>query len=154
MPVPCARWAKSSIMMPTQYLAAMVYYFVAAEADETRTITNKGMAALFELQPSNLHKLVSGRKYAGGSKGEGKKASSLQELEDRSEPMVKVIKKKAVPAAAGSSKGESRGKSSGKVTVTKVPPKLIPLPFLDEETPAAGTRSSRKKQKGDDTGKK
>ena len=105
MPVPCERWAKSSIMMPTQYLAAMVYYFVAAAADETRTITNKGVAALFNLQPSNLHKLVSGRKYAGGSKGEGKKASSLQELEDRSEPMVKVIKKKAVPAAAGSSKG-------------------------------------------------
>ena len=145
MPVPCARWAKSSIMMPTQYLAAMVYYFVAAEADETRTITNKGVATLFELQPSNLHKLVSGRKYAGGSKGEGKKASSLQELEDRSEPMVKVIQKKAVPAAAGSSKGGGRGKSPGKVTVTKAPPKLIPLPFLDKETPAAGTRSSRKK---------
>ena len=154
VPVPCAHWAKSSIMMPTQYLAAMVYYFVAAAADETRTVTNKGVAALFELQPSNLHKLVSGRKYAGGSKGEGKKASSLQELEDRSEPMVKVIKKKAVPAAAGSFKGGGRGKSSGKVTVTKAPPKLIPLPFLDEETPAAGTRSSRKKQKGDDTGKK
>ena len=154
MPVPCERWAKSSIMMPTQYLSAMVYYFVAAEADETRTITNKGVAALFNLQPSNLHKLVSGRKYAGGSKGEGKKASSLQELEDRSEPMVKVIKKKAVPAAAGSSKGRGRGKSSGKVKVTKAPSKLIPLPFLDEETPAAGTRSSRKKQKGEDTDKK
>ena len=74
--------------------------------------------------------------------------SSLQELEDRSEPMVKVIKKKAAPAAAGSSKGGGRGKSSDKVKVTKAPPKLIPLPFLDEETPAAGTRSSRKKQKG------
>ena len=154
MPVPCERWAKSSIMMPTQYLAAMVYYFVAAAADETRTITNKGVAALFNLQPSNLHKLVSGRKYAGGSKGEGKKASSLQELEDRSEPMVKVIKKKVAPAAAGSSKGGGRGKSSDKVKVTKAPPKLIPLPFLDEETPAAGTRSSRKKQKGEDTDKK
>ena len=154
MPVPCERWAKSSIMMPTQYLAAMVYYFVAAAADETRTITNKGVAALFNLQPSNLHKLVSGRKYAGGSKGEGKKASSLQELENRSEPMVKVIKKKAVPAAAGNSKGRGRGKSSGKVKVTKAPSKLIPLPFLDEETPAAGTRSSRKKQKGEDTDKK
>ena len=154
MPVPRARWAKSNIMMPTQYLAAMVYYFVAAVADETRTITNKGVAALFELQPSNLHKLVSGRKYAGGSKGEGKKASSLQELEDRSEQMVKVIKKKSVPAAAGSSKGGGRGKSSGKVTVTKAPPKLVSLPFIDEETPAAGTRSSRKKRKGGDTDEK
>ena len=154
MLVPRARWAKSTIMMPTQYLAAMVYYFVAAVADETRTITNKGVAALFELQPSNLHKLVSGRKYAGGSKGEGKKASSLQELEDRSEPMVKVIKKKSVPAAAGSSKGGGRSKSSGKVAVTKAPPKLVLLPFFDEETPAAGTRSSRKKRKGGDTDEK
>ena len=154
MPVPCARWVKSSIMMPTQYLAAMVYYFVAAVADETRTITNKGVAALFELQPSNLHKLVSGRKYAGGSKGEGKKASSLKELEERSEPMVKVTRKKGPPAAAGSSKSGGKGKSSSKVAVTKAPPKVIPLPFLDEETPAAGTRSARKKQKGDDTGKK
>ena len=109
---------------------------------------------MFNLQPSNLHKLVTGRKYAGGSKGEGKKVSSLQELEDRSKPMVKVIKKKAVPAGAGSSKGGGRGKSSGKVKVTKTPSKLIPLPFLDEETPAAGTRSSQKKQKGEDTDKK
>ena len=47
-----------------------------------------------------------------------------------------------------------KAKSSEKVKVTKAPPKIIPLPFLDDETPASGTRASRKKQKGDDTQKK
>ena len=157
MPVPVLRWSESSIMLPTQYLAAMVYYFVAAEADSTRTVTNKGVATMFKLAPSNLHKLVSGKKYAGGSKGEGKKASSLKELEERSEAMVKVIRKKTVSSVAGSSKSggkAGKAKSSEKVKVTKAPPKIIPLPFLDNETPASGTRGSRKKQKGDDTQKK
>ena len=94
MRVPVLRWSESSIMLPTQYLAAMVYYFVAAEADSTCTVTNKGVATMFKLSSSNLHKLVSRKRYAGGSKGEGKKASSLKELEERSEPMVQVIKKK------------------------------------------------------------
>ena len=144
-------------MLPTQYLAAMVYYFVAAEADSTRTVTNKGVATKFKLSPSNLHKLVSRKKYAGGSKGEGKKASSLKELEARSESMEKVTRKKMVSSAAGGSKSGGRvgkGKSTEKVKVTKAQPKIIPLPFLDNETLASGTRGSRKKQKGDDTQKK
>ena len=153
MPVPVLRWSDSSIMLPTQYLAAMVYYFVAAEAE----VTNKGVATMFKLSPSNLHKLVSGKKYAGGSKGKGKKASSLRQLEERSESMVKVIRKKTVSSAAGSSKSGGKVgkvKSSEKVKVTKAPPKVIPLPFLDNETPASWTRGSRKKQKGDDIQKK
>ena len=157
VPVPVLQWSESSIMLPTQYLAAMVYYFVAAEADSRCTVTNKGVATMFKLSPSNLHKLVSGKKYAGGSKGEGKKTSSLKELEERSEPMVQVIKKKPVSSAAGSSKSGGRSgkvKSTEKVKVTKAQLKLIPLPFLDDETPASGTRGSRKKQKGDDTQKK
>ena len=85
VPVPVLRWSDSSIMLPTQYLAAMVYYFVAAEADSTHTVTNKGVATMFKLSLGNLHKLVSGKKYAGGSKGEEKKASFLRELEERSE---------------------------------------------------------------------
>ena len=156
MPVPVLRWSESSIMLPTQYLVAMVYYFVAAEADSTRTVTNKGVATMFKLAPSNLHKLVSRKKYAGGSKGEGKKASSLKELEERSEAMVKVIRKKTVSSVAGGSKsGGKAGKAkfSEKVKVTKALPKIIPLPSLDNETPASGTRGSRKKQKGDDTQK-
>ena len=157
VPVPVLQWSESSIMLPTQYLAAMVYYFVVAEVDSTRTVTNKGVAAMFKLAPSNLHKLISGKKYAGGSKGEGRKASSLKELEDRSETMVKVSRKKTVSGAAGGFKSggkAGKAKSSDKVKVTKVPPKIIPLPFFDDETPASGTRGSRKKQKGDDTEKK
>ena len=49
VPVPVLRWSDSSIMLPTQYLAAMVYYFVAAEADSTCTVTNKGVATKFKL---------------------------------------------------------------------------------------------------------
>ena len=154
MSVPVLRWSDSSIMLPTQYLVAMVYYFVVAEVDSTRTVTNKGVATMFKLSSSNLHKLVSGKKYAGGSKGKGKKASSLKELDDRSESMVKVIRKKMVSSAAGSSKSggkAGKAKSSEKVKVTKAQPKIIPLPFLDDESPASGTRGSRKKQKEDDT---
>ena len=157
MPVPVLRWLESSIMLLTQYLAAMVYYFVAAEADTTRTVTKKGVATMFKLSPSNLHKIVSRKKYAGGGKGEGKKAYSLKELEERSEPMVQVIKKKTVSIVAGSSKSGGRAgkvKSSDKVKITKVQPKLISLAFLDDETPASGTRGSCKKQKGDDTKQK
>ena len=153
VPVPVLRWSDSSIMLPTQYLAAMVYYFVSAEVDTTCTVTNKGVATMFKLAPSDLHKLVSGKKYSGGSKGEGRKASSLKELEERCEPMVQVIKKKTVSSAAGSSKSGGRAgkaKSSDKVKVTKVTPKIIPLPFLDEETPASGMRGVCKKQKGGD----
>ena len=132
VPVAVLRWSESSIMLPTQYLAAMVYYFVAAEADSTRTVTNKGVATMFKLSPSNLHKLVSGKKYAGGSKGEGKKASSLKELEERSKPMVQVIKKKTVSSAAGSSRSRGRSgkvKSTEKVKVTKAQPNIIHYHF-------------------------
>ena len=87
VPVPILQWSESNIMLPMQYLAAMGYYFVAAEVDSTRTVTNKGVAAMFKLAPSNLHKLVSGKKYAEGSKGEGRKVSSLKELEERSKKM-------------------------------------------------------------------
>ena len=151
VPVPVLRWLDSSIMLPIQYLAAMVYYFVAAEADSTHMVTNKGVATMFKLSPSNLYKLVSGKKYVGGSKGEGKKVSSLKELEERSESMVKVIRKKTVCSAAGSSKSggkAGKAKSSEKVKVTKAPLKIIPLPFLDYKTLASGTRGSCKKQKG------
>ena len=71
--------------------------------------------------------------------------------------MVKVIRKKAVSSAASSSKSggiAGKAKSLETVKVTKTLPKLISLPFLDDETPAAGTRGARKKQKGDETEKK
>ena len=148
-----------------QYLAAMVYYFIFAEADSKCNVRNKGVAALFKLSPSNLHKLVSGKKYYGGSYREDNKARSLEEPEEQGQKMVKVIKKKApkasrssASAAAGSSKSggmAGKAKSKTKVTVTKmaVTPKLIDLPFL-EDTPALGMRGAHKKKKEDDEPKK
>ena len=68
--------------------------------------------------------------------------------------MVKVIRKKMVSSAAGGSKSGGRAgkaKATEKVKVTKAQLKLIPLPFLGDETPASGTRGSPKKQKGDNT---
>ena len=137
-------------MQLTQYLAAMVYYFVYAEANPDQNVTNKGVA------PSNLHKLMSGKKYHGGSHGDSKKESSLKDLEEHGEPMVQVIKKKTVKSTTSASsiwkiggKG-GKAKMSGKVTVTKTTPKLIPLPFLDDETPASGTRGAHKKKKEGD----
>ena len=150
------RWATSNIMAPTQYLAAMVYYFVYAEANPETTVTNKGVAGLFQVSPSNLHKLVSGKRYLGGSQGVSKKASSLKDVEEHGEHMVKVCKKKAMKSTASvSSTSKSGGKGgkpklSGKVTVTKTTPRLIPLPFLDEETLAAETRGAHRRKKEDD----
>ena len=152
MPVPVERWSLSSIMLQTQYLGAMVYYFVYAEANPDQNMTNKGVG-LFKASPSNLHKLVSGKKYHTGSHGDIRKASSLKELEEHGEPMVQVIKKKMVkPTTSVSGTSKSGGKAgkvetSGKVTVTKTTPKIIPLPFLDNEMPASGTRGASKKKK-------
>ena len=156
VPVPVKRWASSSIMVPTQYLVAMVYYFVYTEANPEVTVTNKGMAELFKVSPSNLHKLVSGKKYHGGGHGESKKASSLKEIEEHGEAMVQVIKKKmakATSSTSGISKSGGKGgksKLSGKITVMKTMPKVISLPFLDDETPASGMRRAHKKKKEGD----
>ena len=135
IPVPVARWASSSIMAPTQYLAAMVYYFVYAEANPEVTVTNKGVAGLFKVSPSNLHKLVSGKKYLGRSQGISKKAGSLKDIEDHGEHMVKVSKKKPTKlttSTSGALKSGGKPKTSGKITMTKTTPKIIPLPFLKE----------------------
>ena len=161
--VPVERWANSSIMLPTQYLAAMVYYFVCTEAEPNCNITNKGVTALFKLTPSNLHKLVSGKKYHGGSHEESHKASLLKELEEHGELMVQVIKKKTLKmtkkstnAATGSSKIGGRAgkpKSSTKVTVMKTTLKIIPLLFLDDETPESSMRGAHKKKQEEDDSK-
>ena len=143
-------------MLPTQYLAAMVYNFVYAEVNLDQNMTNKGVAGLFKVSPSNLHKLVSGKKYHGGSHWDSHKASSFKELEEHGEPMVQVIKKKTVKlttSASGTSKSGGKvgkAKMSGKVTVMKTTPKIIPLPFLDNEMPASGTREAHKKKKEGD----
>ena len=117
-----------------------------AETSPEVNVTNKGMAALFKVSPSNLHKLVSGKKYHGGSHGDSRKVSLLKYIEEHGETMVQVIRKKMVKSTtsgSGTSKSGGKGgkpKLSGKVMVTKTTAKIIPLPFLDDETPAAGTR--------------
>ena len=78
MPVPAVRWASSNIMCPSLYLAAMVYYFVYGVANPDTAVTNKGVAGLFGVSPSNLHKLVSGKRYLGGSQGSSKKAEYVE----------------------------------------------------------------------------
>ena len=139
----------------------MVYYFVFAVADPQCNVTNKGVAALFKLSPRILHKLVSGKKYHGGSHREARKIKSIEELEEHGEKMVMVIKKKPPKvrtsgafAVAGSAKGGTKGGKS-KVTVTKmgITPRIIPLLFLDE-TPALGTRGACKKKKEEEDPKK
>ena len=142
VPVLVERWVKSNIMIPTQYLAAMVYYFVYAEVNPHLTVTNKGVAELFQLSPSNLHKLVSGKRYTGGSQAAGKKTSMLKEIEEHGEPMVQCIRRKAIKMGSGTSKtmtkstskseGKSemgKAKSSSTVTVMNTTPQIIPLPF-------------------------
>ena len=152
VPVPQERWVESSIMAPTQYLSAMVFYFVYAEANPQLTVTNKGVAVMFKLSPSNLHKLVSRKKYQGGSTGTARKASLLKELEEHGEQMVQCTRKKAIKKSRGTGTGTKSGgragkaKSSKTVTVTKTKPRLVPLPFLDDSTPAEGTRGARKKK--------
>ena len=80
----------------------------------------------------------------------------MKELEEHGESMVKVCKKttKTTASIKGVLKSGGKGgkpKSTRKVTVTKTTPKLVPLPFLDDdETPAAGTRGAQKKRKGED----
>ena len=157
--MPVDRWVDSSIIIPTQYLAVMVFYLVYVEANPKVNVTNKDMAEMFKLLPSNLYRLVSGNKYHGGSTGTARKASTLKDLEEHREPMVQCIRKKTTKASGGSSMSTKSGgragkaKSSSKVTVLKTTPHIIPLPFLDDKTPAARTRGARKNKEEEDTKK-
>ena len=108
-PVPVDRWVDSSIMILTQYLAAMVFYFVYTEANPKVNVTNKCVAEMFKLLPSNLHKLVSGKMYHGGSMGTARKVSTLKDLEEHREPMVQCIRKKMTKTGGGSSTSTKSG---------------------------------------------
>ena len=91
---------------------------------------------LFKVSKSNLHRITSGRKYAGGSIRTGQKLKSIQELEEHREQRVIIAKVKL----------KSKPISQKKVTVMKTMPKIIPLPFLEEST-GEPRRSRRKKDK-------
>ena len=129
---PVERWVESRIMSPSAYLAAAVYYFLYSVVDQKKAVANQAVADLFKISKSNLHQITSGRKYAGRSTTTGQKLKSVQELEEHGEQMVKIAKVKPKP------------KSKKKVVMTKMTPKLIPLPFL-EDPPREPRKSRRKK---------
>ena len=141
MPRLVEHWVESKIMSPSAYLAAAVYYFLYSVIDQKKAVANQAVADLFKVSKSNLHQITSGQKYAGGNVTTGKKLKSVQqELEEHGEQMVKIAKVKPKP------------KSKKKVVVTKVTPKLIPLPFLKEPTeePRRSRRKKDKDKKDDD----
>ena len=90
MPRLVERWVESKIMSPSAYLAAAVYYFLYSVVDQKRAVANQVVADLFKVSKSNLHRITSGRKYAGGSIMTGRKLKSVQELEEHGEQMVKI----------------------------------------------------------------
>ena len=92
---------------------------VYAEMSPEVNVTNKGVAALFKVSPSNLHKLVSGKKYHGGSHGDSRKVSLLKEVEDHGEPMVQVIKKKMVKSMTSRSGTSTSGGKGRKTQVVR-----------------------------------
>ena len=134
MPRPVERWIESKIMSPSAYLAAAVYYFLYV-VDQKKAVANQMVADLFKISKSNLHRITSGRKYTGGSITTGQKLRSIQELEEHGEQMVKIAKVKA----------KLRPKSQKKVIVMKTTPKIIPLPFLEEQTGEPAPRRLRRK---------
>ena len=114
-------------------------------------MTNKFVANKFNLSSSNLHRIIMGRHYAGGS--------TKTAPEDHGERFIKVAK---VQAETVKGKGKGKGKSSAtasvakgsakmsepKVTVARVTKKLIDLQFL-ENMPAEGTRGAKRWKKDD-----
>ena len=160
LPTLLERWKDSKVLLPTRYLAAAVHYFIYSQVDQKNLMTNKFVADRFNLSSSNLHRIITGRRYAGGH--EGAKAA----LDDHGEKYVKVAKTQSEASgsskALGKGKGKGKGKTSAaasaakgsdkptapKVRVAKVTPKLVPLPFF-EETPAEGTRGAKKRKKED-----
>ena len=131
MPRPVECWAESKTMSPSAYLVAAVYYFLFNTIDQKKTIVNQAVSDKFKVSRSNMHRITSGRKYAGGSITTGRKLKSVQELEEHGESMLKIVKVKLKP------------KAKKTITVTKTTPKIIPLPFLPDDTAGEVPRRSR-----------
>ena len=132
-------WVVSKIMSPSAYLAAAVFYFLYGVVDQKKTVANQTVADLFKVSKSNLHRITRGRKYAGGSVTTGQKLKSVQELEEHGERLVTISKVKT----------KSKLTSQKKVTVTKTTPKVIPLPFLEEQAGESEPRRSRRRKDKD-----
>ena len=151
---PLERWKDSKVLLPTQYLVAVVHYFVYSQADQKNPMMNKFVSDKFNLSSSNLHRIITGRCYAGGHE------TAKTTPEDHGEKFVKVAKAQSETCKG---KGKARGKTSSatasvakgsakpsesKVTVAKVPLKLVTLPFL-EEPQVEGTRGAKRQKKDD-----
>ena len=134
MPRLVEHWAESKIMSPSAYLAAAVYYFLFNTVDQKKTIVNQVVSDKFKVSRSNMHRITSGQKYAGGSITTGRKLKSVQELEEHGESMVKIVKVKPKP------------KVKKMITVTKTTPKIIPLPFLPDDTVVEVPRRSHERR--------
>ena len=125
LPTPLDRWKDSKILLPTRYLAAAAHYFVFSQAVQEAPMTNKFVAKKFNVSLSTLHRITSGRRYAGGHE------TARAQVGEHGEVTVKVVKKK----------------EKGKVAVTKVPTGV--QGEIDESTPAQGVRKRRRSSEKD-----
>ena len=116
LPTPLERWKKSKVMMPTRLLAAATHYFIYSQAVQEAPMTNKALAEKFKVSTGSLHRITSGRRYAGGH------AALRVQPGEHGELTVKISKKK---------------QDKGKVAVTKV---TVPTKGdVEESTPAEST---------------
>ena len=153
LPTPLDRWKDSKALLSTQFLEAVVHYFVYSQVDQKNPMTNKFVADKFKLSPSNLHRIITGRRYAGGT--------TKTAPEDHVERFVKVAKAQ-VETCKGKGKGKAKSSATTsvakgsakmselKVMVAKIIPRLINLPFL-EDTPAEGTHGAKRPKKDNDS---
>ena len=125
LPTPLERWKDSKILLPTRYLAAATHYFVYSQAVQEAPMTNKLVAKKFDVSLSTLHRITSGRRYAGGHE------TTKAQMGEHGEVTVKVVKKK----------------EKGKIAVTKVP--AMTQGDWEESTPAQGVRKRRRSSKED-----
>ena len=125
LPTPLERWKDSKVLLPTRYLAAATHYFVYSQAVQEAPMTNKLVAKKFDVSLSTLHRITSGRRYAGGHE------TTKAQMGEHGEVTVKVVKKK----------------EKGKIAVTKVP--ATTQGDVDESTPSQGVRKRRRSSKED-----
>ena len=125
LPTPLKRWEKSKWLMPTRLLAAATHYFLYSQAVQDAPMTNKGVAEKFKVPVGSLHRITSGRRYAGGH------AIQKARQEEHGETFIKVSKKK---------------KDKGKTAVATV--HVASKPGTVASTPAESGRK-RRRSKGD-----
>ena len=126
LPTPLERWKDSKVLLPTRYLVAATHYFIYSQAVQEAPMTNKLVAKKFDVSLSTLHRITSGRRYAGGHE------TTRAQMGEHGEVTVKVVKKK----------------EKGKIAVTKVP--VTTQGEFDEATLAQGLRKHRRSSEKDE----